>query len=99
VTYDAQGILGIKGAPVVEIEQCETLGTVGDIILADWSQYVTADQGDINEAMSIHVNFIYDQDTFRFIYYFDGQPRWSSALTPFKGSNSVSPFVVLATRS
>jgi len=99
VTYDAQGILRIKGAPVVEIEQCETLGTVGDIILADWSQYVTADQGDINEAMSIHVNFIYDQDTFRFIYYFDGQPRWSSALTPFKGSNSVSPFVVLATRS
>lgn len=99
VTYDANGILRIKGAPVVRIEQCETLGTVGDIILADWSQYVTADQGDINEAMSIHVNFIYDQETFRFIYYFDGQARWSSALTPYKGSNTQSPFVVLATRS
>ena len=99
VTYDAQGILRIKGAPVIPIEQCETVGTVGDIILADWSQYVSADQGNIEEAMSIHVEFIYDQNTFRFIYYFDGQPRWSSAVTPFKGSNTVSPFVALATRA
>jgi len=98
VTYDAQGILRIKGAPVIAIEQCETLGTVGDIILADWSQYITANQGDIMEAMSIHVDFIYDNNLFRFIYYFDGQPRWTSALTPFKGSATVSPVVVLATR-
>ncbi|OPY61472.1 MAG: Phage capsid family protein [Syntrophorhabdaceae bacterium PtaU1.Bin034] len=99
VTYDAQGIMRIKGAPVIPIEQCETVGTAGDILLADWSQYVTANKGDINEAMSIHVNFLYDQETYRFIYYFDGQPRWSSAITPFKGSNTVSPFVTLATRS
>lgn len=99
VTYDAQGILRIKGAPVVSIEQAETLGTVGDIILADWSQYITADKGDIMEAMSIHVNFLYDQETYRFIYYFDGQPRWSSAITPYKGTNTVSPFVSLATRA
>jgi HK97 family phage major capsid protein len=99
VTYDAQGILRIKGAPVIEIEQCETLGTVGDIILADWSQYVCADMGDIQEAMSIHVDFIYGQQLFRFTYYFDGQPRLTSALRPFKGSNTVSPMVALATRS
>lgn len=99
VNYDAQGVLRIKGAPVIEIEQCETLGTAGDIILADWSQYVCADMGDIQEAMSIHVDFIYGQQLFRFTYYFDGQPRWSSALTPFKGSNTLSPFVVLAVRA
>jgi len=99
ITYDSQGVLRIKGAPVIEIEQCETLGTVGDIILADWSQYVCADMGDIQEAMSIHVDFVYGQQLFRFTYYFDGQPRWKSALTPYKGSNTVSPFVVLATRS
>ena len=99
VTYDAQGIMRIKGAPVIEIEQCETCGTVGDIVLADWSQVVAADQGDINEAMSIHVNFIYGQNTYRFTYYFDCQPRWSSAVAPFKGSNTVSPIVALATRS
>ena len=99
VTYDAQGLLRIKGAPVIAIEQAETLGTVGDIMLADWSQYITANKGDINEAMSIHVNFLYDQETYRFIYYFDGQWRWTSAITPFKGSNTVSPCVVLATRA
>lgn len=99
VIYDANGILRIKGCPVVEIEQCETVGTVGDIILADWSQVVTADQGDVNEAMSIHVNFIYGQNTYRFTYYFDCQPRWSSPITPFKGSNTISPLVALATRS
>jgi len=101
VTYGADGLLRIKGVPVVEIEQCATIGTVGDIILADFSQYITANRGDIDEAMSIHVNFIYDQETFRFIYYFDGQPRWSSAITPYKGSASTtrSPFVTLATRA
>lgn len=99
VTYDAQGILRIKGAPVVTIEQCETLGTVGDIILADWSKVVTADQGNIEEAMSIHVEFIYDQNTFRFIYYFDCQPRNTSPITPYKGSATVSPIVALASRA
>lgn len=99
VTYDAQGIMRIKGIPVVEIEQCETVGTEGDIILADWSQYVCADMGDIQEAMSIHVDFIYGQQLFRFTYYFDGQPRWKSAIRPFKGSNTISPIVTLATRS
>jgi HK97 family phage major capsid protein len=99
ITYDSQGVLRIKGAPVIEIEQCETLGTEGDIILADWSQYVCADMGDIQEAMSIHVDFIYGQQLFRFTYYFDGQPRWKSAITPFKGSNTVSPVVVLAVRA
>jgi len=99
VTYDAQGIMRIKGAPVIPIEQCETVGTVGDILLADWSQVVAADKGDINEAMSIHVNFIYGQGTWRFTYYFDCRPRWKTAVIPFKGSNSVSPLVALATRA
>lgn len=99
VTYDAQGIMRIKGAPVIPIEQCETVGTVGDILLADWSQVVAADQGDINEAMSVHVNFIYGQNTYRFTYYFDCQPRWKSAVAPFKGSNTVSPLVALASRT
>jgi len=99
VTYDAQGIMRIKGAPVIPIEQCETVGTVGDIILADWGQYVCADKGDIQEAMSIHVDFVYDQQCYRFIYYFDGQPRWSSAITPFKGAGTRSPFIALASRA
>ena len=91
----------LNGIPCITIEQAAALGDLGDIILADLSQYVTANKGDINEAMSIHVNFIYDQQTFRFLYYFDGQPRWATAITPYKGAatSKVSPFIVLAARA
>lgn len=88
------------GYPVVFIEQAESIGTAGDLWLCDFSQYVCVDYGDINEASSIHFKFDYAQTTFRFIYYFDGQPRLVSAITPFKGTSStVSPFVNIAVRS
>ncbi|MEN6375529.1 MAG: phage major capsid protein [Smithella sp.] len=99
ISYGSDGILRIKGAPVVEIEQAETLGTVGDIMLVDCSQIITADKGDIMEASSIHVEFVYDQEMFRFIHYFDCQPRWLAPIIPFKGSDSVSFAVGLATRA
>jgi len=91
----------LMGRPVIPIEQCQTLGTLGDIILADFSQYVLADKGGIQAASSIHVNFKYDESVFRFVYRVDGQPIWNSALTPYKGGagNSLSPFVVLESRS
>lgn len=88
------------GRPVIPVEQCSTLGTVGDIVLADLSQYVLIDKGGIQSASSIHVRFANDESVFRFVYRVDGQPIWHSKLTPFKGSsNTVSPFVTLATRS
>lgn len=87
------------GYPVVFIEQAESLGDAGDLWLNDFSQYVCVDYGDINEASSIHFKFDYAQTTFRFVYYFDGQPRLVSAITPFKGSSStVSPFVRIEDR-
>jgi HK97 family phage major capsid protein len=98
--YQGNRIATLNGLPCITIEQCSALGDKGDIILADLSQYITANKGDINEAMSIHVNFIYDQQTFRFIYYFDGRPRWSSSVTPYKGASGakVGPFVTLNAR-
>lgn len=88
------------GYPLVFVEQAETLGDAGDIWLCDWSQYVCVDYGNINEASSIHFKFDYAQTTFRFVYYFDGQPRMVSAITPYKGGSSytVSPFVRIAAR-
>jgi HK97 family phage major capsid protein len=89
----------IFGRPVISMEQCSTLGTVGDIMLLDLSQYILADKGGINAAQSIHVRFIYDEMTFRFTYRVDGQPAWPQALTPASGSaNTLSPFVALQTR-
>jgi HK97 family phage major capsid protein len=86
------------GRPVVPIEQCQTLGTTGDIILADMSQWVYVDKGDVQQATSMHVRFLTDEMTFRWIYRVDGQPIWHTPLTPFKGTNTQSPFIALASR-
>lgn len=90
----------IFGRPVIVTEYNQELGTVGDIILADLSQYYLATKGGIQEASSIHVHFVYDESVFRFVMRVDGQPSWSSALTPFEATagHTVSPFVALATR-
>jgi len=49
-------------------------------------------------ASSVHVKFIYDEMTFRTTYRVDGQPAWKSPITPFKSSNTLSPFVTLQAR-
>jgi HK97 family phage major capsid protein len=89
----------LMGRPVIPVEWCSTLGTAGDIVLADLRHYVTATKGMIEQMMSIHLRFDYDESVFRFIFRIDGQPWWSAPLTPYKGSNTQSCFVTLATRS
>ena len=89
----------LDGFPIFFIEQAAALGTVGDLILADMSRYYVANKGGVDTASSIHLKFDYNQTAFRFVYFLDGQPRLESAITPYKGSSTVSPFVALATRS
>jgi HK97 family phage major capsid protein len=88
------------GRPVIEIEQCQTLGTVGDIILADMSQYLWAEKSEgMQSAQSMHIRFDYGETVFRFTVRRDGRPWWRSTLTPANGSNTVAPFVTLAVRA
>lgn len=89
----------LLGKPIIPVEYCETLGTVGDIILADLSEYQLADKGGIQASSSIHVQFTTDETTFRWVFRVDGQPKRNAPLTPYKGTDTVSPFVVLATRA
>ena len=89
----------LLGKPIVYVEACPTLGTVGDLIFADLNEYLLIGKGGIQEAMSIHVRFLNNETVFRFVNRTNGQPKWKTALTPFKGSATVGPFVVLATRS
>lgn len=90
----------LNGRPVIPIEQTQPEGTVGDIILADFSQYLITDrtQG-VEAASSVHVRFLTDEMTFRFVYRVDGSPAWNSPLTPYSGGNTQSPFIALAARS
>jgi HK97 family phage major capsid protein len=89
----------LLGRPIQPIEQCSTLGTQGDVFLADFGQYVLIEKGGIQSASSIHVYFDTDQTAFRWTLRTNGRPWRKSALTPFKGSNTQSSFVTLDTRS
>lgn len=89
----------IFGRPVIPIEQCATLGTVGDILFADMSQYLLVEKGGLQADQSMHVRFLYNEMTFRWTARINGKPRWRSAITPFKGTSTVSPFIALATRA
>jgi len=103
-----QGIGGVVGSPngmlknrpIVVIEQCQALGTVGDILLLDLSQYLIVEKaGGMKSAASMHVAFLTDQQCFRFTYRLDGQPLWHAGVTSYKGSVTRSPFVSLAVRA
>lgn len=89
----------LLGRPILPIEQAAALGTVGDIAFCDFSQYLAIRKGGTQTASSIHVRFLYDESVFRFVLRFNGAPIPNSPLTPYKGTATVSPFVVLATRA
>lgn len=107
VYMPAGGLSGLPydtlyGRPVIPIEQCMTLGTAGDIVLADFTNgYVLGEKGGIKSDISIHVRFIYDESVFRFVMRVDGQTVLANAITPYKGGSDYtqSHFISLATRA
>jgi len=88
----------LLGKPVIPIEQCSTLGEKADIILFDGQEYMLADKGGIQQAVSIHVEFLTDQAVFRWTYRVDGQPIRNLPLTPYQGTATRSGFVTLDAR-
>lgn len=89
----------LLGRPVVYSEYCKTLGTKGDIYLANWSQYLEGVYQPMQSAESMHVRFVNHERTFKFWVRNAGMCWWRSALTPDQGSNTRSPFVSLDTRA
>lgn len=97
VVWNAEKRL-LKGRPVMPIEYCAALSSLGDIILADMGMYATGTQGGVESAVSMHLRFDYAEQAFRFMFYVDGQPWLADPLTPFKGSSTLSSFVTLQAR-
>jgi len=97
----SNGAISLWGRPVVFTEYNATLGTIGDLVLIDLSQYRLIRKGGVEQASSIHVLFSSGEQTFRAFYRCDGAMMPRSAVTPFKGGSTktLSPCVVLATRS
>jgi HK97 family phage major capsid protein len=89
----------ILGRPVLFTEKVNSVGTAGDINFVDLSYYLIGDRQAIQADTSPHYRFQNDQTTVRFIERVDGRPWIQSAITPNQGSNTLSPFVQLQTRS
>ena len=96
--YNGAPYSTLLGRPIIETEYNTALGQIGDIALVDLSQYTLVDKGGVQAATSMHIAFLTDEMVFRITYRTDGQPMWKSPITPFKGSNTRSPFVALAVR-
>ena len=93
-----QPYMTLLNKPIIPIEQCQAPATPGDIILADLNEYLLLTKGGIDAQASIHVRFVYDEMTFRWVYRFDGAPIRNKVLTPYKGGATATqgPFVILA---
>jgi HK97 family phage major capsid protein len=91
----------IKGRPVIPIEYASGAGDVGDFFFADWSRYKIITKGGLQSDESIHVRFLNNERTFRWITRINGAPKDKAAITPYKATDStfkLSPFVTLAAR-
>jgi HK97 family phage major capsid protein len=92
----SEDLLG--GFPCVQAEACSVPGSVGDIILADFSRYILAYRELIRNEISLEVAFLEDSACFRAIWRINGQSIDKAPVTPFLGSQQTSPFVTLAAR-
>ena len=92
------------GIPFIVTEKAQAMGTQGDIALCDFGHghYVIADR-EMRIAASREVpgstGFVTDETFWKIVLRVDGQPLMTSAITPYRGANSLSAFVVLTTSS
>lgn len=86
------------GRPIFFVEDCSTLGDLGDIILFNPTQYLEGTYQPLQSAESIHVRFVANERAFRFTLRNAGAPWWRSALTPKNSTNTLSPMVTLEAR-
>ncbi len=89
----------ILGRPFFLTEKMSALGNAGDIGFFDLSYYIYAPRTPLTIDASTHVYFTTDHTAWRFTERFDGQPWLASAITPYLGSKTLSPFVQLTAAS
>jgi len=97
-------IESFEGIPAQSsIHAVNDMGTEGDIMLADFSQYLLATKGGVRSKVSLELRFDYGENVYCFVIREDGQPWWKSALRTYDKGGSlysdVSPFVWLTTNT
>ncbi len=89
----------LMGRPIIATEACQTIGTVGDIVLAYLPGYFAPyEAGGVRSDMSMHLWFDQGVSAFRWTFRIGGQPWLSAPIARKNGSNTLSHFVTLATR-
>lgn len=89
----------LLGKPIYYTEFCETLGTKGDLVCINLTQFLEGTLTPIQSAESMHVRFTNHERAFKFWMMNCGAPWWRSALTPNQSSTTLSPFVILSDAS
>jgi len=88
----------LLGRPIFYTEFAATVGDQGDLILANWSQYLDGLYQPLQSAESMHVRFVNHERAFKLWLRNAGAPWWRTALTPNKSAATLSPFAVLDAR-
>jgi HK97 family phage major capsid protein len=81
--------------PVIFTEKLPALGSAGQLLLADFSQYTIGLRREITLEKSLAPGFQTDAATYRALCRMDGQPTWNRAFLP-KNGTALGPFVALA---
>ena len=98
-TVAPDGSMQLFGRPLIVTDRAAALGTKGDIVLADLSQYLIGLRQDATLALDQSVGFKEGEIWFKVTMRVDGQPMLKTAITPRLGGSALSPFVVLETRA
>lgn len=88
----------LLGRPLFFTEYCQTVGDVGDLVLANFREYLEGTLQPLQSAESMHVRFVNHERAFKFWLRNAGAPWWRSPLTPKNSAATLSPFVTLAER-
>lgn len=89
----------LLGRPIIYTEYCKPIGTQGDLICANWNEYLEGTYQPMQNAESVHVRFVNHERCWKFWIRNSGMPWWKSAITPAYSTVKLSPFIVLDTRS
>jgi len=90
------------GAPIIITEKCAGMGSIGDVILADFTHYVIADRSiEISASREVpgSYGFLTDETFWRVVLRVDGQPIMDAPITPKLGTDTLSAFVILTAAS
>lgn len=95
-------IMTCLGRPIILTEKCAQAGTSGDVILADFKQYIVAHRNmEISASREVpgSYGFLTDETFWRVVLRVDGHPVMDAAVTPKLGTDKLSAFVALTTAS